>query len=511
MTNNLLSLLKTEFLNRFRLGTIRNERNKKVKYRYIAMGVLYIFLAIVLAGYCFGISYGYSYLGMSYVVPGYALMITSIVILFFTFLKTNGILFSTRDYDMLTAFPIKTRTIIASKFLSMYINNLAFAVVVMVPMAVGYEMWNGFNAGTVAFWFLGILFAPLLPMTIAAAVGMAILAIGAGFKHKAAVQLIATVILFLGIMFGSFWLNQNAMADEAMMLAMLTDMGAFVQHILLFIGFSVAVYAVFLGFCAKFYGRINSALKSHQASSNYKVGQLKKSSVLTALAYKEAKRFTSSSVYMINMGMGLILALIASVASAFLGVDKLISNVDGVNAKDMAALLPVISNVVPFGISMVVNMCNTCAVSLSLEGRNLWVVESLPISKRTLYKGKMLFNICMVLPVSLICSVIFIISLRVNVVKALLYIVFAVASVTFSTVFGMFINICFPNYQWENEVVVVKQGMSSMIGIFSSIIIYLAMAAGTFYLSGNLGGELSILMFSGILAVLAAVLYGRCK
>ena len=82
--------------------------------------------------------------------------------------------------------------------------------------------------------------------------------------------------------------------------------------------------------------------------------------------------------------------------------------------------------------------------------------------------------------------------------KALLYIVFAVASVTFSTVFGMFINICFPNYQWENEVVVVKQGMSSMIGIFSSIIIYLAMAAGTFYLSG-------------ILAVLAAVLYGRCK
>lgn len=87
MTNNLLSLLKTDFLNRFRLGTIRNERNKKVKYRYIAMGVLYIFLAIVLAGYCFGISYGYSYLGMSYVVPGYALMITSIIILFFTFLK----------------------------------------------------------------------------------------------------------------------------------------------------------------------------------------------------------------------------------------------------------------------------------------------------------------------------------------------------------------------------------------------------------------------------------------
>ena len=29
MTNNLLSLLKTEFLNRFRLGTIRNEKKQK--------------------------------------------------------------------------------------------------------------------------------------------------------------------------------------------------------------------------------------------------------------------------------------------------------------------------------------------------------------------------------------------------------------------------------------------------------------------------------------------------
>ncbi|MDO5402425.1 MAG: hypothetical protein Q4F11_03210, partial [Eubacteriales bacterium] len=375
MPDNLLALLKTDFLNRFRLGTIRHERNKKVKYRYIAMGILYIFLAIVLAGYCFGISYGYSYLGMSYVVPGYALMITSIVILLFTFLKTSGILFGARDYDMLTAFPIKTRTIIASKFLSMYINNLAFAVVVMVPMAAGFEMWNGFSAGVVAFWLLGILFAPLLPMTIAAAVGMAITAIGAGFKQRAAVQLIATVILFFGIMMGSFWLNQNAMADEAMMLAKLSDMGAFISglihriypvslwfdngvvheniaQILLFIGFSVAVYAVFLSICAKFYGKINSSLKSHQAASNYKVGQLKKSSVLTALVYKEAKRFTSSSVYMLNMGMGLIMALIASAASAFLGIDKLISGIDGVNAKEMSALLPNVSNVVPFVIAM---------------------------------------------------------------------------------------------------------------------------------------------------------------
>ena len=69
MTNNLLSLLKTDFLNRFRLGTIRNERNKKVKYRYIAMGVLYIFLAIVLAGYCFGISYGYRGVSQSLCKP----------------------------------------------------------------------------------------------------------------------------------------------------------------------------------------------------------------------------------------------------------------------------------------------------------------------------------------------------------------------------------------------------------------------------------------------------------
>ena len=70
-------------------------------------------------------------------------------------------------------------------------------------------------------------------------------------------------------------------------------------------------------------------------------------------------------------------------------------------------------------------------------------------------------------------------------------------------------NLHFPNYDWDNEVEVIKQGMGSMIGIFSSMILYLAMGAGAFALSKQLSGGWILLLASIILAILGFGLYRR--
>ena len=41
---------------------------------------------------------------------------------------------------------------------------------------------------------------------------------------------------------------------------------------------------------------------------------------------------------------------------------------------------------------------------------------------------------------------------------------------TFTSIFGMFVNIKMPNYEWTNEISVIKQSMSSMAGIFGGMI-----------------------------------------
>lgn len=531
MAGSLITLLKIEFMNRFRLQTFLHEKDTRKKYRNIAIYASFLLLVIVMGVYCYGLSYGYGALGMSSVIPGYALTITSIIIFAFTFIKTNGILFGTRDYDMLMSLPIRAEAVITAKFMSMYINNLALAMVVMIPMSVGYFMWNPLKVVTIVMWGVGTLLAPLFPMTVAAVLGMLIAFLGAGFKHKAFAQLVLTVLLMVGIFGFSYWMQKNAMQDRELLMAMLTDIGAAISRIIhkiyplsawfdgavngmhivglaLFVAVSLIVYGIFAYVCGKSYRRINCALQNHHTASGYKMTRLKQSSALMAIVRKESRRFFSSSLYMMNMGMGLVMALLLAVVSLFAGIDTVLG---GMDISGIEQIKPLISNIIPFVIAMLVNMCNTCAVSLSLEGRNLWVVNSLPIERRTLLNGKMLFNIVLVMPVSIICSLIFILEFRVNIIKALMYLLFAAASVSFSTVWGMFINIHFPNYQWENEAEVIKQGMASMIAIFSAMIGYLAMAAAAFFLSSVIAGEVVLFMASLILGVAAFVIYKLCR
>lgn len=531
MSNNLITLLKIEQINRFGFHALSHEKDKKKKYRTLALMIVVGFVILMMAGYCFGLAYAFGHLGISEVVPGYALTISSLVIMFFTFFKANGILFASRDYDMLMAFPIQTQTVITAKFLSMYLTNLLCTIVVMVPMAIGYAVWNGVSVMGGLAWIVTILFAPLLPMTLAVIVGTFIIAIGSGFKHKAFVQMFLMILLVVGISGTSFWMQSSATKDEAAFLATLTDMGAMLSQtihkvyplsawfdgavnegdlvdLLLLVGVSVLLYGIFAGVCSKYYRKINSALHSHHAASNYKIGELKSSSIMMALVKKEAKRFFSSSLYMMNIGMGLIMALLVSIASIFIGVDKII---EGIEIPNIDNVKPVIAYVIPFAIALIVNMCNTCSVSLSLEGRNRWIVQSLPIDNKTLLKGKMMFNIILVLPVSLLCSLIFIFELHVNFILALFYLLFSVVSVLFSTVWGMWINLHFPNYQWQNEVEVIKQGISSMIAIFSSMLGYFALAVVVIFLSSMISIELLITAACILLVAVGMVLYQGCK
>lgn len=531
MESKLFTLVYTGFLGRLSINNLRFEKDLKKRNKTIGLLLVYIFVGVVLAAYCFMISYGYGMMGLSRIVPGYALMITSIITLMFTFLKTNGVLFGARDYDMLMAFPIKTTTVIAAKFLSMYLNNLAFAALVMIPMGVGFCIWSSFGVGTILIWFLTILLTPLLPMTIAAIAGVFIAAVGSGFRHKVLVQVVLTVALILGVFVISFWAQGEAVQDEALFKNMLADLGLFISSMihkiyplsawfdeaiadgkvmsfLLFAGVSIFVYAMFVMVCGKYYRKINSALGSHHAASNYKLGELKTSSVYMALAKKEAKRFTSSTVYMTNIGVGLLLVLILAVVSIFTGIDTI---VDGIDIQGIGSIKPLLRYLMPFAVAMVANMCNTTAVSLSLEGRNLWVVQSLPITRRTLLQGKMIFNILLVMPVSLLCNIIFIFVLRVNLVLAIEYILFSIVSVLFSTVLGMWINLHFPNYSWQNEVEVVKQSVSSMLGIFSGLLGYLALGAAVFFLLQVMAGELALLIVCIVLGLTASVIYRFCR
>lgn len=530
MKSKLGILLRIQFLGSFGFNRLLHETDRKKKRKSIALMLVFALAAIIMGAYCFAFAFGLGKLGLAELIPGYALTVTAVITLIFTFLKTNGYLFAFKDYDLLLALPVRTETVITAKFLYMYLSNLIFTMLVMAPMAAGYGLWQPVGPVGLLSWLLGIIIAPLLPMTIAAAAGVLIAAIGSGFKHKTLVQTLISVLLFVALFGVIFWIGSSVSADEEAFIAQLGNLSATISEtmqrlyppcawfasavnrgslsgIALLLGFSLVWYGAFVLIVGRLYRKINTVLMSAHSGSRSKPTALKTHGVVMAVVQKEARRFFSSTNYLMNSGMGLIMALVAVGASIFVGIDSVLAELEIALSAEMRSGIVF---ALPFAIAMLVNMTCTSSVSLSLEGRNLWIVESLPISLKSLYQGKILFNILLVAPVSLLCSIIIMAQLHVSALQALFYIAVSVVTSVFSSVLGMWINIHFPKFDWENEIEVIKQSAATAFGIFAGMLGYLLLAALTFAVSTKIPGELVLLSLLLLLAAGAWLLYRAC-
>ncbi len=520
MKNSILILLKTQFLSQSGINTLRYETDKKKKNRAVILAVIMTMLVIMLGVYCFGIGYGLGSIGLASIIPAYAFTITSLLVMFFTVFKASGILFAFKDYDMLMALPFQTTTVITSRFLLMYGMNMLFSLVIMLPMGITYCLWTHPQMLFYGMWLIAIFVTPLVPMTIAAVLGSIISAISSRFKHTNLVSIVlsfAILIVFMGVS-----MSAGRMSSSQIDIKQLASLGtmlskkmnqiyplvgifekAVVQYnivaFLAFLVISVVWYYVFVKIVSLKYKSINTGLTTHQTKSNYKLQSLKASSPFKALYGKEMKRFFSSYLYVLNVGTGAVLLLVGSIACFILGIDKMQQIIGMPNINSM------IINLVPFVISALLAMTCTSAVSLSLEGKNLWILQSAPIDAATIYRSKMAVNAAILLPVSILSSLFMSLSLKSNIVSILWMFVTPLAYVGLTSVWGIFINLKMPNFTWESEVTVIKQSMASMLGIIGGMIFGIIPIGILFLLPGvdkNLITGVITLVVIGITALL---------
>jgi ABC-2 type transport system permease protein len=227
----------------------------------------------------------------------------------------------------------------------------------------------------------------------------------------------------------------------------------------LFIVISIGWYLLFLVALSTKYKSINTAIMTHSSKSNYKMRELKTSSATTSLYKKELKRFFSSNVYVLNIGMGAIMAFAMTIAIFVLKPEKLeemlqVSNLENILIK-----------IIAFVFSAVIAMSCTTSVALSLEGKNLWILKSLPLKTMTIMNSKILVNLTITIPIDLIFGVLMNLKFQTDIVTRIMLFVTPIVYSVFVAVWGMFINIKFPNFEWESETAVIKQGMASMIGM----------------------------------------------
>ncbi|MEK4744828.1 MULTISPECIES: putative ABC transporter permease subunit [unclassified Bacillus (in: firmicutes)] len=479
MNTNSLGLLKIRLITQLGLNTFKYEKDKKKKQNKILLSASIALVGVLLMLYCGASAYGLVKLGMSEIIPVYALVISSVLTLFFTIFKANGEIFAFKDYDLLMSLPIRVSTIITSRFLYLYLLNTIFSIIIMLPMGVVYGIHENPSVSFYFMWFISMFIASLIPTTIAAIFGAAITAIASRFKNT---NKITTILSFIVIITFSFFMMKNGNSQHS--LNDMNGIGAIVSEqltkvyplanmfqkaivnadivaFILFVGISVIWYYLFVKILSLKYKQINTGISTYHMLSNYEIHSMRKESVLVALYKKEVKRFFSSTVYVINSGMGVVMAIAFALAIVVVGPSQLI---------DYPGIETLLQKIAPFAISAAISMTCTTCVSLSLEGKNVWIIKSLPITPKMIYDSKILVNLSLSIPASLISAVLLIIGLKLDVWSSILIVITPIAYSFFSAVWGIFINNRFGYYDWVSETQIVKQSVGSFVGMFGGLI-----------------------------------------
>lgn len=519
------TLLKsTSAINAYKYCNDKKKRSRTTS-RLVGRGIIY--LLILFYGSLVSIMMGKT--GMEEALPkicGVAICFANFLL---TLLKTNGYLFAFKEYDMLMAMPFKIKDVIAAKFIYMYINSLPITMCLSISMLVGYLLSDSASVLSAIVWIILTLFLPMIVMVIASLIGAMIVRIGSGFKYKKVFSILITFIIIIPLFFIGTFINvfmQKHNYDFNLAASSVANgidgiyryfPGAVwftkaicdnsIADMLILIGMSLIVLEVFVILIAKSYTKINSRLMTNGIHKTFKLGadRQKQRSKIVAVAFKEYKRMTGSTIYFTNAAIGEVMVLLLAVATIVFKVETLIDTVLKGAPVKKEVLIPAIPLIIYFLVGMVATTCCTP----SLEGKNAWIIKSIPISPLEDCKGKMLFNICLQLPIALIGTICLEHAVGASAIELILGCILMTSLCLFSTTYGMVCGLKYIKLDWENEVEVIKQGTAMTLYILPNMFATMIIATGCIFLGFVINVTVVYLSLIAIVLLLALLMYRK--
>lgn len=507
--SNLLKLTKINLLALFNI----KKNNKKSIGKIFLLLFGFLFFGYYIYDMVAQMIPGYISLNIPYIIIVQYFAITSSAILFTNIFKINGTLFHFRDYDLLMSLPIKKGIVILSKLVIIYITNLLMVLIFMIPTYIVYISNVSTNIIFHILYFITLFIIPLVPIIISTIIGTIITSISSRFKKKNLMNMILSICLVFGIFYLSYGLENSNPTDLANigksmvnvfnqmypLTNLYTDIitKSNITSLILFILIPTVLFYLFIVIINKFFNKINNNLSRTVTKNKYKLTKSRVSKPIISLYKKELKRYFSSANYVLNTAIGPIMLTIAVFALMFTGTDK----VDALIG--IEGLAKTFINQGPLVLGAFCAVTCTTASSISLEGKNLWIIKSLPIEPIKIFISKIMVNLTILIPTIIINATILSIYLKVSFSSYLLMIITPITYSLFISQLGILINVYFPIFDWKNEIRVIKQSMATILTLFISFIIALM----PFNLNNNLNNNLYILLITFSMVLLNIILY----
>ena len=518
------AILKKQLMESFSWLYFNRKNGKKRTKKGIAAFVALYLMLFGMLGYMFymmalALGEGLCEAGLGWLYFTLMILVAVVLGVFGSVFNTYASLYQPKDNDLLLSMPLPASHILLARLTGVYLMGLMYELIVMIPVLL---VWFGYGHVTAA----GILFSLFLPfilsvfiLSLSCILGWVVALAGSHVKNKSAVTVLLSLAFFavyyyfyikayqmlLGVldmadliadtmkahMYPLYQLGRAAQGDAA----------AFAFVTVLIGGIFALVY---LALSRSFF-RL-TAMQKGAAGVKYKRRTMTARSADSALFRKELGRFTASANYMLNCGLGILFMLIMSVVILWKG---------SVAAQMLPLLYEGAEEIIPLvlaaALCLMASMNDISAPSVSLEGENIWIVQSSPVSPWQVLKAKLRLHLTLTLIPAMVATVCTFIALRPGIPDMLLILAVLLLFIITMAQLGLFLNLKTPNLKWTNEIVPIKQSFSVTVALFGGWGIIMAFGGLYFLVRNFLGTHAFLAAVCVVLAMASAVLYTWLK
>ncbi len=507
--SNLGILLKNNF--KCALGALQGKKTRKKQGVMIFLCILgYLAIGAVFALQIFELfeTMGSIGLGQIPLFNSFQIVLMLLVILSFQSVSEKT---QTNDSDLLLAMPIKKVDIVLSKTFSKYLLNLILISMIIIPTIILYCVYIEIKASVILWCLLLLAVLPLLGVGINYLLNFLIAKLFNKTKFSSLLKTLLIVLIFGGYM--ALYIYSSTI----MGLQDVTTIDGFLNTNF-FVGWCVRVIysnnylnllyimlitlsTFILGVWAytSIFGKTYLAYSASKTKIKYS-----SPSPMNGLVKKELKTYLTTPIFLVNTIIGPIIMIILAIFCLAIGKTKILETLEA-DSTTMLSIITLVS-------LMMCAMTQISCCTISLEGRNIWILKSTPVNTNKILFAKSLINIIVFLPIHIITTIAFLILFGASLFECAMMLLLPILLNLIVAFGGTMFNLLIPKLEWESEVQVVKQSMSLLVSMFLSVILSLVpLILVLVEMSISTTAIITLAIYVSVLIALSILLFTRGK
>ncbi len=522
MTRAFLPLFTNNLRVMFGFSKDYKEKRKQIII-YVALCVLVLPLLVLLSVGVYYVAKNSDIVMLSSLISS-IMFASEVMVLFFGVMSALSLLFFSKDTELLLALPATGLDIFVSKFVTLYLVHLGFALLLQLPVIL--VLGIGASIKSIAYYiigFIGSLLTPFIPLFIITIIAVPLGYLVSYFKRNNIVGTIVVLLLFGGFFAGYYYLIfaiQGTATDGSINMenikvamdimsyivypntyiaaAMLTTGVEALKNFGIFFAIIAGLAIISIGLSAVLYKR---SARSGLETGVRKNGKKKENEIVSvdkALLTRDFKSCMGETASAFNYLLGLVLAPIIMV---------MLSIVYGQGAYPLG----VVNSCAALIATMFSCGMNYFAiVAFSREGRQMDVLRMLPVANRKIINQKIGLAMCYTIAINIILIISMIIA-RLHYITIIMLAIIVILGGLATNVMCIYSDLKNPNFTWNNTKELFKNNsktlMAMLFGLPLVLVAFIGSLISSVVLSNYFKSEIIANIVGLAPALLVAIIY----